>query len=64
MAKRALNLVDLQNRANAYAQLVVQQTNFQLGDLDEDNFKASMHAIMQALVSAWAAGFAAGRESK
>lgn len=64
MAKRKpLDLRELQDAANTYAREAFASAPLHLGSLNADEFNAAAGAIVEALVRAWAAGFAAGRAS-
>lgn len=62
MARKPLELTTLQQQANEYARDTFTNTPFYLDGVTHD-FDRIAGAIMKALVSAWAAGFAAGRKS-
>ncbi len=62
MPKRKVpSLEELQKIAFTYAVNTLKNRKFGVGDLDDDAYKACMDNIVQALIGAWAAGYAEGR---
>ncbi len=60
--RKTPSLPELQAIANEYARKTLLLTPFHLVGLDDEDFEKAMNAITQAIVSAWAAGYAKGRE--
>lgn len=61
--RKSLDLKALQVAATQYAREAASTTNFGIGGLSEEEYGPALQAIMQAIVSAWVAGFAIGRDS-
>ena len=56
------SLLAAQSTAAKFVREYISNTSLNLAELDEAQFKASMDAIVKAMMAAWADGFAAARE--